>query len=173
VLATEEYESFVKSCAEMALAIDIPNRLIAHAAILENNILKLSVEKVDVLTGSFPEFFFSQISGEFEKALARQVEIRIITMDGPPCPEVQQLRERFSNLKVFKLSEDIRGVVGKKIPHFMVSDRKRYRLEEFHEAKDFEKDPSIKATACFNNPTAAGALHTTFDRVIDIADPLN
>jgi len=172
-LATEEYEALVKACAEMELAIDIPNRLIDHAAILENYILRFSTNNVDVLTGSFPDFFYGKICKEFDKALSRDVTIRIIATEDAPSRPIQELRTRYSNLKIFTLPKEMRDIVRKMIPHFMVSDRKRYRLEEKHEMKNFQTDPEIKATACFNNPRAAEALHATFNRVVELADPLN
>jgi len=67
----------------------------------------------------------------------------------------------------------MRDIVRKMIPHFMVSDRKRYRLEEKHEMKNFQTDPEIKSNCLLQQSAAAEALHATFNRVVELADPLN
>jgi len=169
-LATEEYDVFVRTCADMDLAIDIPNRHIDHAAVLENNILRLTKNGVDILTGTFPELFFDKIHDEFESALHRDVTVRLIIVDCEPCAAIIALRAQYTNLKLFTLRKDAREEISRKVRHFMVSDKKRFRLEERHEKKDFSIDPSVKATATFNNPTGASALQDAFNTLLEFSE---
>lgn len=172
-LATEEYDLFVRTCADREAAIDIPNRHIDHAAVLENNIFRLAKDNVDVITGTFPELFFGKISDEFQKALARSVTVRLIIVDGEPCAALQALRSAHTNLKVFTLRKDLKGDLGQRLRHFMVSDKRRFRLEELHPRKDFNADPSVKATATFNNPEGAAALQETFNILLELSEAVS
>ena len=173
-LATEEYEAFVRECADLSLSIDVPNRHIQHAAVLTKNILRLSKEKVQILTGTFPELFFKLIQDDFQRALLRGVSVQVLVVDGElECEALKKLQSEQRNLVVYKLQDEMQEEVRASVGHFAVSDCKRYRIEDIHERKDFTKDPSVKARASFNNPTGAKNLHEAFQTLLQFATPVN
>jgi len=174
-LATTEYQVIVNACAQYDIPIEIPNRHIDHAAVLENNIFRRSVRNVDVLTGNIPELFFEKISAKLDLALSRGVKVRMIVVNGGPCCDgVETIKSKYPNFQVLAIKPQMRPTVQKEMEHFVVSDGKRYRLEEHHDPnKDFSVDPEINAVACFNDPEAAKSLHEAFDALISSCEPIN
>ena len=169
-LATEEYESIVASAAAANSSADIPNRHIAHAAILTKYIIRHSEQDIKIVTGSLPELFFNRIKSELEAALKRGVSAQIIFINkANVCQELNNLLGKYRQLQALEIPERFKNNVKRHVAHFCVSDKKRFRLEEIHEDKDFSKDPSIRATANFNHPQIARELHTLFESLSSLS----
>jgi len=173
-LATEEYESIVASCADNDSSQELSNRHIAHAAILTRHIIRRSQHCVDILTGSLPELFFNQIRSQVESAIQKNVLVRIVFANGGAvCDSLFGLARQYpKQLLIYEISDEYREKVKKSICHFCVSDNKRWRIEEVHPDKDFSKDPAISALANFNRPQEAKVLHSSFDDLVDLSNPV-
>ena len=173
-LATEEYEAIVASAASADSNGNIPNRHIAHAAILTKHIIRKSESDVKIITGSLPELFFNQIRSELECGLKRGIAAKIVFVNkANVCRELSGLLQKYRNLQAFEIPDRIRSTVKIHVAHFCVSDKKRYRLEEIHEDKDFTKDPSIRAVANFNQPEISQDLNAMFETLASISQPVN
>ena len=167
-LATEEYAEIVRDIAERDLPMEIPNRHIDHAAVLENEILRLTARRVLIVTGTFPELIYEKIKNQFVAALRREVLVEIILADATaPVAELHELIRKFPNLQVHRWCPAQR----RDINHFMVSDGKRMRLEDIHPQQDFKTNPSIKAKASFNDEESAASLDEAFKNLRGESQP--
>ena len=168
VLMTEEYRDIVRECANRDLPIELPNRHIDHASILFNAALQYSSRYMDILTGGLPELFVDKIKAELNAALERGVQVRIIIIK--PSAANGGLSNH-ANLEIYEVPSDIRERVAQGVPHFYVSDDRRYRMEEMHSLdRDFSANPEIRARASFNQPIVGKSLRETFNGLVDVCD---
>jgi hypothetical protein len=131
---------------------------------------------VDILTGSFPEFFAAGIVDDIRCALTKpEMKMRIILVNEGvlPAPLLKLAKETPKKLEVFAVRKEFRNAVQGKVPHFCVADDKAYRKEEIHSpTQDFEKDPSVHATANYNSPSVSRELNEAFGMLLPLADQL-
>lgn len=171
-LATAEYYDIVRQCADQDLSLELTNKHIEHASILFNAALRHTRRGMDILTGTMPELFLEKIGVELKSALDRGISVRIIVIK----PIIESLRQSFApygGIKIFQVPEEIRPEIARDMPHFYVSDDRRYRLEFKHDIdKDFEKHPDIDARANFNQPDVVSKLRRAFNDLMDACDPV-
>ena len=172
---SKDFEEYKKVVFEY-LVTDAPtifgNFTRAHAEFVINSFLDDAKSDLVILSGSFPEDLYFNSNRKFRDAVQRVQRnggrVRVITLNDnfPGVKKLDELckQEEFSNA-LQHFSATYSG--SEPISHFMVVDKKRYRLEAPHVpvTTPEESKANRRAEVCCNGPLKARELLDFFDAV--------
>ena len=142
----------------------------AHAEFVINSFLDDAQSDIVILSGSFPQDLYFSANGKFVNAVRRVQgnggKVRIITLNNQ-FPGVRQLEALCQEYKGTLKHYAANYSGAKPISHFMVVDRKRYRLEVPHAAVTTQEESKAdrRAEVCCNGLVKARELLAFFDSV--------
>lgn len=142
--------------------------------------IKSARQSVEILSGSIPDGFYSDAAEEGHTSIFDALRlaadgiadanpayprpsIRILTLDGEKRDGVERVAAEINkkHAGIIKVIQ-ARYTGGMKMKHFLVVDREKYRLEEYHEP--FSEPPEVlKAEVCCNGPEKAGQMVRLFN----------
>ena len=144
-----------------------------HAKCIFRTFFSVASESIDCLSGDFGTGIFQEpgISDALRCAVIRGAHVRVISL-GTSAESMENLRTLRDNLNAVAAisgkggSFDYRlGVVRDphaEVQHYMVVDKKRYRLEAPHPAPVRE---DVHAEVCCNGPVKGAYLTRDFDSI--------
>ena len=161
----EEYRGIVEDAEAKDMDLEIPNSTLAHAIFLSKKIIKKTEKELHILTGELTELFYNyiqddikEVAEKFRKNRAGHIQIIIWDRDASRNLKFEEFLEEYSDVATMKkASKDTTN----RISHFLVSDAKRYRLEDFHTKDDLE-NYKVHGTANFCDPDKSGVLNDFF-----------
>jgi len=161
----KEYVAIVEEAIKNNLNLDIPNSTLNHAVFLSQKLIRESRTHIKILTGELDSAYYDRVKDDLRDAVTRfcptkgKIMIIIWEKDAPVNREFQEFVNSNRDTIEIKVANQTDG-----LSHFLVSDSKRYRLEEPHSKQDLI-DENIKGTANFNNPEIASILEQNFDKI--------
>ena len=166
-----EYKKVVEEAAKNDSNFDIPNSTIGHAVFLSNTLISKAQDNIKILTGELSSPYYDRVKDTLATTAERfkkenkgeQIHIIIWERDARRNEGFEELITKYRDVIKMKNAGQ---PFSDKINHFLVSDFKRYRLENPHTKAALESG-QITATANFGNPAGAKNLNDMFDRLWD------
>jgi hypothetical protein len=181
--STASYYELVDRCALASTNTNISNAMPEHARYLIDKMCSLATKSIRLYTGRLRKEVRDQkiyadagVINAFVEALARKVDVRVLIehrdaelADHPLFVAVKRSYEETAGKPdVERPSQLFYGFIADETreflkdqginTHFLVIDRKAYRLEKEH--------PGARAIANFGNPTRAMTLFRFFDKTV-------
>ena len=166
----EQYKKVVLEYLATDAATIFGNFTRAHAEFVINSFLDDVQSDLVILSGSFPNDLYFSANEKFVNAVRRVNhnggKIRVITLNNqfPSIKKLDELCREFPGT----LSHYAANYSGNEpISHFMVVDKKRYRLEAPHAPVTTQEESKAdrRAEVCCNGPVKVRELLTFFDLV--------
>lgn len=173
----EEYQAKLDQLiAEDSTAI-FANYTRAHARCIVQAFLSGAFDSADILAGDFGNDFWRQepVRRAVLRAVSNGARVRVVSL----CtdPESKDCVRRLAEAARFAPCEGARPGKflykfanvrpGTQVKHYMIVDRKRYRLEDYHGAGS----PAVHAEVCCNGRAKAATLTRLFEGVWDKLSP--
>lgn len=161
-----EYRAQVRAWIATDSPVIFGNYSTTHAACVVEEFAKSAEKSIVLMSGAFShEFYGNNVFNAFVDATMRGVSIRIITSDDTKAVDIENLRALSDASAKGKVSFFVARYSGKESPtHFMVVDRKRYRLERGTHTPT-EDPPLVQAEVCCNGVARASKLEDFFNLV--------
>lgn len=164
-----EYKKIVEEAAKNNSNFDIPNSTIGHAVFLSNVLVSYAHENIKILTGELSSPYYDKVKETLASAAERfrsarkgeQIHIIIWEKDAKQNEGFEELLKKYGDIIKMK---NAKKPFSDKMSHFLVSDCKRYRLENPHTKEELENG-EVTATANFGNPETAKNLNSIFDEL--------
>ncbi len=162
-----EYRKIVEDAARKGENIRIYNSTLAHAVFLSQTIISKAADDIKILTGELDKPSYDEIKNKIEEAAEKfassgkssVIKVIIWKKEAPSNEEFESLRSRYENvIKVRYANQES----AEKIHHFLVSDSKRYRIEDPHTDEDL-RNQNVKGVANFGDFETAKILDSIFD----------
>lgn len=161
-----DYRTQVKAWIASNANVIFGNYSTAHAACVVEEFAKSAKESIVLMSGAFSrEFYGNDVFNAFVDASKRGVSIRIITSDDTKAVDIDNLHALRDACAKGKVTFFVARYSGKESPtHFMVVDKKRYRLERGTHTPA-EDPPLVQAEVCCNGVVRASKLEAFFNLV--------
>lgn len=165
----KEYKQIVEEAIKKEQNFDIPNTTLNHAVFLSQKLLSCAERDVKILTGELSSNYYSRVRDELEKTADRfhvskmQGAIKVIIWEegSEQNTDFKTLQSKYKDVIEVK---NARQTFSTGINHFLVSDSKRYRIEDSHTRDDVINE-NVKGRANFNNPDEAKLYNNAFDNI--------
>jgi hypothetical protein len=163
------YEEQVRELAEGSVSRRMPNRKVAHAAILIEALFNNAKSEMRLLCGNLsPAFYMSEkVLSAIDSFLTRpNTSLKILLESSPEQNHkvVAHLMNSYADgrVEIKVLSPQVDG----NIKHFAVMDLVGFRYEFSHDEHD---SAVVEAVANFNEPETAKNLALSFDALFKVA----
>lgn len=165
-----KYQQDLNNCLYSESTAIFSNYCQEHAKCIIRSFFDAARESIEFLSGDFGAEVFCKgpIHNSIVEAVRRGVRVRVISLNtdekSRACVEVlsHEAAEAASGGKGSFNCVFSRVREGARVQHYMVVDRKRYRLESCH--PDHQVD-NVHAEVCCNGPAKAATLCGMFDDI--------
>ncbi len=166
----EEYKKVVIEYLTTDAVTIFGNFTRAHAEFVINSFLDDVQSDLAILSGSFPDDLYFAANGKFVDAVRRVDrnggKVRVVTLNNH-FPSIKKLNELCQDYPKTLRHYAASYSGSEPISHFMVVDKKRYRLEVPHMPVTTQEESKAdrRAEVCCNGPVKAHELLAFFDAV--------